>query len=156
MKPLPGTGVESCVGGSLYDSRIPYGLPRFGPFQTIQEFHFWLRRDLKPEDLKNREKDQDWHDAQDMMSKQDGPWPPPCFIHGDINPFNILVRGGKVVGIIDWEFSGWYPHYWEYTSAWFGNRTKTEWQEKLDQILDRPHPEIFKMEEVRNKWWGEF
>jgi aminoglycoside phosphotransferase len=150
-----GMGVESCVGGSLYDSRIPRGNPRFGPFKTIQEFHFWLRRDLKPEDLKDREKDRDWHNLQDMISKQDGPWPPPKFTHGDLNPFNVLVCGGNVVGIVDWEFSGWYPHYWEYTSAWFGNVTRTEWQGMLDKVLDRPSPEQFKMEEVRNKWWGE-
>jgi hypothetical protein len=37
--PPPNTGVASCVGGSLYDSRIPRGNPRFGPFKTIQEFH---------------------------------------------------------------------------------------------------------------------
>lgn len=155
LEPSPGTGVESCVGGSLYDSRIRHKQLRFGPFKTIQEFHFWLRRGLKPEDLKDREKDQDWHDLQDMMNKQDGPWPPPRFTHGDINPFNVLVRDGNVVGIIDWEFSGWYPHYWEYTSAWFGNVTRTEWQSRLDRILDRPHPEVFMVEEVRNKWWGE-
>ncbi len=155
LTPPSDTGVESCVGGSLFDDRIPRGNPRFGPFKTIQEFHFWLRRDLKPEDLKDREKDQDWHDLQEMMRQQDGPWSPPTFTHGDLNPFNILLREGKVVGIIDWEFSGWYPHYWEYTSAWFGNVTRTEWQGLLDKILDRPCPEDFNMEKVRNKWWGE-
>ena len=147
--------MESCVGGSLFDSRIPRGMPRFGPFKTIQDFHFWLRRDLVPEHLKDREQDQDWHDLQDMMSLQDGPWPPPVFTHGDLNPFNILVREGNVVGIIDWEFSGWYPHYWEYTSAWFGNSTRTSWQGRLDQFLNRPQAQEFKMEEARNKWWGE-
>ena len=86
LTPPPGTGVESCVGGSLYDSRIPRGNPRFGPFKTIQDFHFWLRRDLKPEDLQDRERDQDWHDVQDMISRQDGPWPSPVFTHGDLNP----------------------------------------------------------------------
>ena len=159
LTPSPGTGVESCVGGSLYDSRIPRGNPRFGPFKKIQDFHFWLRRDLKLEDLKDQEKDQEkdqsWHDLQEMINKQDGPWPPPKFTHGDINPFNILVREGKVVGIIDWEFSGWYPHYWEYTSAWFGNVTRTDWQDVLVKFLNQPHPDEFKMEEVRNKWWGE-
>ncbi|KAI0856738.1 kinase-like domain-containing protein [Xylaria cubensis] len=155
LKPPPGIGVESCVGGSLYDSRISRGNPRFGPFKTVQDFHFWLRRDLKPEELEDREKDQDWDDLMEMMRLQDGPWPPPTFTHGDLNPFNVLVRGGKVVGIIDWEFSGWYPHYWEYTAAWFGNVTRTEWQDTLDKILDRPRPEEFRMETVRNKWWGE-
>jgi aminoglycoside phosphotransferase (APT) family kinase protein len=155
LTPPPGTGVESCVGGSLYDSRLPRGNPRFGPFKTIQEFHLWLRRDLEPEHLKDRPKDQDWHDAMDMMRLQDGPWPVSKFAHGDLNPCNVIVREGKVVGIIDWEFSGWYPPYWEYTSAWFGNITRTEWQGLLDKILDRPPPEVFKMEEVRNRWWGE-
>ena len=89
------------------------------------------------------------------MKQQDGPWPPPRFTHGDLNPFNILVRKGKVVGIIDWEFSGWYPYYWEYTSAWFGNVTRTEWQGMLIKFLDPPPPQEFKLEEVRNKWWGE-
>ncbi|RNJ60943.1 hypothetical protein D7B24_005031 [Verticillium nonalfalfae] len=154
LKPLT-TGVESCVGGSLFDSRIPRGNPRFGPFTTIKNFHFWLRDNLKPEDLQAQKRDQDWHDLQKMMDRQDGPCPPPVFTHGDLNPFNILVREGKVVGIIDWEFSGWYPPYWEYTSAWFGNITRLEWQSKLDKFLDRPPLEDFEMEKVRNKWWGE-
>ena len=106
LKPPPGTDVERCVGGSLYDSRIPHGNPRFGPFKKIQDFYFWLRRDLKLQDLENREKDQDWHDLQDMINQQDGPWSPPKFTHSDLNPFNIIVRKDKVVGIIDWEFLG--------------------------------------------------
>ncbi|KAI1430282.1 kinase-like domain-containing protein [Xylaria sp. FL1777] len=156
LKPPPGTGVESCVGGSLYDSRIPRGNPRFGPFKTMQDFHFWLRHDLKPEDIENRERDQDWDDLIEMMRLQDGPWPPPTFAHGDLNPFNVLVRDGKVVGLIDWEFSGWYPHYWEYMAALCGNVTRKEWQGTIDKILDRPRPEEFKMEIVRHKWWGEW
>jgi hypothetical protein len=155
LAPPAGTGVESCVGGSLYDSRIPRGNPRFGPFKVIQNFHFWLRRDLKLEDLKDREKEQDWHDLQLMINQQDRPRPLLEFTHGDLNPSNILVREGKVVGIIDWEFSGWYPHYWEYTSTWFGNVTRMEWRGVLAKILDRPRPEEFKMEDVSNKWWGE-
>jgi hypothetical protein len=76
------------------------------------------------------------------------------FTHGDLNPFNILVRESQVVGIIDWEFSGWYPHYWKYTPARFSNVTRTEWQCMLDNILDRPRPEEFKMEEVRQQMVG--
>lgn len=110
---------------------------------------------MKPEDLERREEDQDSRDLREMMSKQDGPWPPPVFTHGDLNPCNIIVRDGKVVGIIDWEFAGWYPHYWEYTAAWFGNIIRTDWQGMIDKFLDRPNDEVFKMEEVRNKWWGE-
>ncbi|KAF2478357.1 kinase-like protein [Lindgomyces ingoldianus] len=104
----PGTGVESYIKGSLYDSR------------NRVEIHVLV-----------------------------------LFTHGDLNPINVLVCGGNVVGIIGWEFSRWYPHYWDYTSAWFGNVTRTEWQGMLDKVLDRPRPEELRMEEVRNKWWDE-
>ncbi|KAJ3572852.1 hypothetical protein NPX13_g4904 [Xylaria arbuscula] len=50
------------------------------------------------------------------------------FTHADLNPRNILVdqvtqedgsKGWIVTGIIDWEFSGYYPEYWDYTKAMF-------------------------------------
>lgn len=151
----PGTGIESCIGGSLYDSRIHRGSTRFGPFKTIAEFHSWLRKDFTHQNLRNRVLDQDTEDLEDMMRRQDGPWPPPVFTHGDLNPFNILVQDGRVVSIVDWEFAGWYPNYWEYTSAWFGNVTRTDWQAMLEHFLDMPDAQVLKMEEVRNKWWGE-
>ncbi len=34
------------------------------------------------------------------------------FTHADLSPGNIIVRGAKIVGIIDWEDAGWYPEYW--------------------------------------------
>lgn len=36
-----------------------------------------------------------------------------CFTHADLHHANILVRDGQLVGILDWEFFGWYPEYWE-------------------------------------------
>lgn len=90
-----------------------------------------------------------------MMAKQDGLWPPPVLTHGDLNPFNILVRGAQIVGIVDWEFSGWYPHYWEYTSAWHGNKTRQAWQEVIPSFLE-PDPDHPRMETTRQKWWGDF
>lgn len=151
----PGTGVQSCTGGSLRDSRIPRSRPRFGPFKTIHEFHLWLREGLQAQQYPDRQEIQDWREVQDMVAKQDGPWPLPVFTHGDLNPFNILVRGAQVVGIVDWEFSGWYPHYWEFTSAWHGNRTRQAWQVVILKILE-PDYEHLGMEITRQKWWGDF
>lgn len=150
-----GTGVESCTGGSLYDSRMKRG-PPFGPFRSIQDFHFWLREELRPSEFPSRTKDHEWEDIEKMvaMQVQDGLWPPPVFTHADLNPFNILVRDDKVVAIIDWEFAGWYPNYWEYTSAWYGNITRTGWQDELGQFL-QTFPAELEMERTRQKWWGE-
>lgn len=101
LKPLLGTGVESCVGGSLRDSRIPRSCPRFGPFKTIQEFHCWLREGFQPSQVEGRENDSNWQDIRNMATAQDNLWPPPVFTHADLSPFNILVRGDQIVGLID-------------------------------------------------------
>ncbi|KAF9773222.1 hypothetical protein IL306_008995 [Fusarium sp. DS 682] len=155
LAPPPGIGVESCIGGSLRDSRIPRSWPRFGPFKTIQDFHLWLRHNLKPDDQPSNMSDQDWKEIKDIAVKQDGPWPPPVFTHGDLNPSNILICGDEVVGIIDWEFAGWYPCYWEYTSAWCGNPLLQEWQEAITEFLDT-YPAELEMEKTRQRWWAEF
>ncbi|KAI5850816.1 kinase-like domain-containing protein [Durotheca rogersii] len=158
LQPRPGSGVESCTGGSLFDCRMPRpNGRRFGPFKTIQEFHLWLRGGLQPSEVEipKLATQEDWDDVKDMANKQDGPWPRPVFTHGDLNPTNILVRGDEVVGIIDWEFSGWYPHYWEYTSAWCTHILLTEWQDLLSIFLE-PFPEELRMERTRQRWWGEF
>lgn len=50
------------------------------------------------------------------------------FTHVDLNPRNILVDQSlqldgsiswSVTGIVDWEFAGYYPEYWDYTKAMF-------------------------------------
>jgi len=149
----PDTGVESCVGGSLRDCRIPRSCPRFGPFKTTQDFHLWLRHGLRPENHPDRKVDDDWIDIKAMAERQDGPWPPPVFTHGDLNPTNILVRGNRVVGIIDWEHAGWLPYYWEYTSAWQAHYSFPGWEDDILKFLD-PHPDDLKMEMTRQIWWG--
>lgn len=34
---------------------------------------------------------------------------PPILTHRDLSSFDILLRGDKVAGIIDWEIAGWLP-----------------------------------------------
>lgn len=42
---------------------------------------------------------------------------PVVLCHGDLNPTNIMVQGGKITGIIDWETLGFYPEWWECMSV---------------------------------------
>ncbi|KAF2756105.1 kinase-like protein [Pseudovirgaria hyperparasitica] len=155
LKPPQDIAVGSCAGGSLFDSRLPNGSPRFGPFKTFDEFHRWLREDIDVTKVGGHVTDSEVEDLKAMVKKQDVQWPPPVFTHCDLNPSNILVRGDKIVSIIDWEFSGWYPVYWEYTSAWRGNILREKWQATLFSLLD-PYPEELEMEKTRCKWWGEW
>ncbi|CRG82844.1 hypothetical protein PISL3812_00190 [Talaromyces islandicus] len=39
------------------------------------------------------------------------------FTHSDFTPRNILVDGGRVTSIIDWDYASWYPEHWEYIQA---------------------------------------
>lgn len=74
---------------------------------------------------------------------------PPVFTHGDLQRKNILVRTVPCSGqseearykheitIIDWEFAGWYPSYWEYSRTLFAcGRWNDDWDIWVDKILD--------------------
>ncbi|KAJ5214729.1 hypothetical protein N7449_001898 [Penicillium cf. viridicatum] len=39
------------------------------------------------------------------------------FTHGDLKHHNIMVQGGKITAVLDWESAGWYPEYWDFTTA---------------------------------------
>lgn len=153
--PAPSDQIASCIGGSLFNSSIPHtrGELRFGPFASAQQFHVWLRLGFQLADLHEGMKDRDR--IEKMIRQQDGPWPRPIFTHGDLNPANIMVRDGQVVGILDWEYGGWYPPYWEYTSAFIGNQTRPVWQDKIPQFLDPPCHGELEMDITREVWWGE-
>lgn len=47
--------------------------------------------------------------------------------HGDFSPRNIIVQGSKVVAIVDWEMSGYYPEYWEYVKALYRPAWESDW-----------------------------
>ena len=70
------------------------------------------------------------HQLPDMLPRSSRS----VFTHGDIAPRNIMVdEEHNITGILDWEFSGWYPDYWEYSQmlrpAVEANR---DWQEWMD------------------------
>lgn len=165
LKPPEGMlGVASTTKGSLVDTRLPRPLSRFGPFDTMKDFHEWLREGLRLEAFEAGAKhacsDEDWEQIRKMVERQESmgvEWGSnvPVFTHADLNPGNILVRGDKVVAIIDWQFSGWYPGYWEYTSAYLTNVMREYWVEALDLFLDKDEKAL-EMERVRQMWWGPY
>jgi hypothetical protein len=75
----------------------------------------------------------------------------PTFTHGDLQSKNIiLVRSPSgspesrnvdldyfEVALIDWEFAGWYPSYWEFCRALFPcGRWDDDWGIHIPKILD--------------------
>jgi thiamine kinase-like enzyme len=73
--------------------------------------------------------------------------------HADLSPRNIIVKGDKVVGILDWEMAGFYPEYWKYVKAMYHPDWQSRWitDGTLDVIL-KPfyleHAVMLHMQEV--------
>ncbi|KZF20394.1 hypothetical protein L228DRAFT_263044 [Xylona heveae TC161] len=95
--------------------------------------------------------------------------PKPTFTHGDCQRKNILMRqtastalsidGGSPVEdlepvFVDWEKSGWYPSYWEYSLAFWAVRWNDDWDQWLDEFLDNYTNEAFWLERFRSELWS--
>lgn len=147
ISPSQGQGIANVDGGQLFDCRLPGSSSRFGPFSCIAEFHSYLRHGIYFDPGNEPE-------INELIGLHRGQWPL-VFTHGDLSSLNILVRGDQIVGIIDWETSGWYPAYWEYTTACQVNPQNSFWCHEIDRFLD-PLPLELSMEHIRQKYFGDF
>lgn len=146
LSPLQGTAIANVDSGSLFDGRLAGPSLRFGPFGNIVDFHRHLRSGIELHPNLEPEINQ-------LIVLHGGHWPL-AFTHGDLSSLNILVRGDKVVGIVDWETAGWFPAYWEYTTACQVNPQNSFWREEIDRFLD-PQPSELAMEKIRQKYFGD-
>jgi aminoglycoside phosphotransferase (APT) family kinase protein len=101
----------SVTGGRLWDLywRHEGGA---GPFKSVKEFNDTLQEDVMPYvPLLKRQ----FHDPYRGLLSDSARI---VFTHADINSHNIMIAGPpgsrRLVALIDWEQSGWYPEYWEY------------------------------------------
>lgn len=101
----------------------------FGPFDTVDQFHEFIGLTYL------REHVDEFPTFQPHFEKCAGRIYGTRFTHGDFAPYNIMVKGGKVVGIIDWECAGWYPEYWEYTTCYRSSlQTESFWDMMKDEM----------------------
>lgn len=141
-------GVANVDGGAIYDCRLPK-TALWGPFKTIHDFHKHLRNGVDAHHLNAAP------DIQELIAFHERPWSPPVFTHADLSSFNVLAHGNEVVGIVDWETAGWFPAYWEYTTAWHVNPQNAFWQQEVDKFLN-PMPHELEMENIRRKYFGDY
>lgn len=119
-----------------YDSRIASS--PFGPFATMADFHTYIHL---------KEPIEDWTYEPNVMAvhgKPEGAYKLKL-THGDIAPRNIRVKHGRITGLIDWEFAGWYPEYWEYARMFYpGERPFLKsWYDAIEEEggIDKYKPE---------------
>ncbi|KAH8696000.1 kinase-like domain-containing protein [Talaromyces proteolyticus] len=102
-----------------------YGLPH-GPFSSDDEL--WVEMDMA---LKGVPKD-----ARLRLRERIPPAAPYTFTHGDLTYVNIMVENGHLTGIIDWEASGYFPVWWEFTCSGIGlSQEDKEWKTLLQKYM---------------------
>ena len=92
---------------------------------------------------------------------------PPVLSHGDFQRKNIMLRKRSRFGkdgrttyeydpvIIDWEFAGWYPSYWEYSRAIFAcGRWNDDWSLWVEKLLDPYLNEWVWMDMLLRELWS--
>jgi aminoglycoside phosphotransferase len=159
--PRPGT-ICSINGGPLYDHRIDEDNV-FGPFANGKAFadflnhgggrgqggeldHFWGAEDSAETEIGIQRGIQEKENTR------------VCFTHGDAHSGNFLVRGVKVVAMIDFETSGFYPEYWEYTTAMTTAMNlkvfdDSRWKSEIGKFL-KEYPRQLEMETLRRKFFA--
>jgi len=124
--------------GKLHDHRIwnAAGEKGLGPFTNEAEFNVFLRNGMTNTDsIKDSGKQAEIQKLIEMHRESEGRKKKTVFTHADVNPSNILVKEGRVVGVVDWEMAGWYPEYWEYTTA-INTPYIKGWKESIGKFLD--------------------
>ncbi|CAF3524975.1 unnamed protein product [Fusarium graminearum] len=118
--------------------------PPVGPFSSATELHDCMSNMFKWP-AKVRQPDIDLADVLDPYRDM---LPDDCaihFTHADLNPVNIMVSKDspcRVMAIIDWEQSGWYPAYWDFFKVEMTTKPGSEWQtEYLPKLLKEPDPD---------------
>jgi hypothetical protein len=74
------------------------------------------------------------------------------FSHADLCTGNIIVRDGKIAAMVDWQFAGWYPEYWEYTKAHFGLLNMPDWYAEFQRAVARYDDELAAERALRRRF----
>lgn len=107
------SSIRSPIGTSIRSSRVPGHV--MGPFTSEREFYDYL---FSPASSHAFESPAEYEQTLLCAKKlQQRPYRI-TFTHGDFKAHNILVGDdGHLSGFLDWESAGWYPEYWEFTTA---------------------------------------
>lgn len=125
----PGGWIQACNGGAVRDLRVIKDY-KGGPFERETSFNEFLL-DLYPNTPE-----------ADRKSLADGLRSDHriVFTHGDLSTRNIIVHKDKkkykIKALIDWEYGGWYPEYWEYVKFMNHDATGTrDWKDYVEDIF---------------------
>ena len=122
--------IHSVLGTSIRSVRVP--MPHYmGPFENEDQFDKFLQEPI----WWKSESDINPQLLADVRTMEDLPRHHTKFTHGDLAAHNVLVMpDGRISAVIDWESGGWYPAYWEFTTAWGLGKPGTWWHKIVKDV----------------------
>lgn len=128
LRQLRSPRMQSLGGRPIFSAFLfpnGYGLPH-GPLSSDDELWEEMTKSWKGVPEKARQR----------LRERMPPAMPYTFTHGDLTNVNIIVEGGNLAGIIDWEASGYFPVWWEFTCAGIGlGQEDQEWKALLRKYM---------------------
>lgn len=133
--------IEACDGGPATDcGKICEYLG--GPFHNEADFNDFLMDIVKttPQPLRAalRSKLRSDHET--------------VFTHGDLTQHNIIVRDGQIVGLIDWEYSGWFREHWEYIKFFERFSKAKDWKDYAHKIFPKVYDDELVVYQALVRW----
>jgi aminoglycoside phosphotransferase (APT) family kinase protein len=131
MRSIPHSSglIGSCSGGKAQDDR-QYTHYSGGPFTDEATFNSSFYFDLlksTPNQIRTALYQQIRHDHRIVFS------------HGALAQHNILVKDGRITGLLDWENAGWYPEHWDYIKFFERPCKHRDWKNYAEDIF----PELY-------------
>lgn len=106
-----GSRVCSVAGGAVDGARVPGS--RTGPHENVAAFYNAFLACANPDYWRYS---RSYDEALSTAKMLNATHYDLKFTHGDLLSHNIMIADGHISGILDWEFAGWLPEYWEFTS----------------------------------------
>lgn len=127
------------TGGPIYDRRIDY--EGVGPFNNEADLNTCLAGGKEWQMSLMEQVPSAFSRSHDSV-----------FTHGDLFFGNVLVDGGRLSGIVDWEGAAFMPTYWECAKA-----MRTVQSEEVREVYRRVWGDEFEVELEAERWlWRAF
>lgn len=132
MQSVTSNVIQSVDGSPCYPGLLFFDLEPRGPFYSDTDLWNALSSTLHDPPAKSFP-----GQALQTLKNRFPKCEPYVLTHCDLNVSNIMVKGGKLVGILDWEYAAYYPVWDEYISAsWGFTEIDAEWKGLLRGRLE--------------------
>lgn len=132
LQSITSSSIQTVDGGACSPALLFFNFDPRGPFHSDVEL--WDAISLT---IHNPPEKSFPQQVLDNLKKRFPKCAPYVLTHCDLNIGNIMVKDGKLVGIIDWEHAAYYPIWYEYVSATWGfTEADAEWRRLLRQHLN--------------------